>query len=92
MNTAALRRLWAWPTALGAGISFGLVCALVADGSWDVTGALCLAVPGAFCLWLTARRPVRRRAADAPLNAGGVGPDRGPSSGRITDGHLRDGQ
>ena len=92
MNTAAVRRLWAWPTALGGGISFGLVCALVADGSWDVTGALCLAAPGAFCLWLTARRPVRGRAADAPLNGSGVDADRGPSSGRITDGHLRDGQ
>lgn len=53
MNTASLRRLWAWPT---------VVCALVAGGSWDVTGALCLAAPGAFCLWLTAKRPVRRRA------------------------------
>ena len=62
MNTAGLRRLWAWPTALGAGTSFGLVCALVADGSWDVTGALFLAAPGAFCLWLTTKRPVRRSA------------------------------
>ena len=41
-------------------MSFGLVCALVADGSWDVAGALCLAAPAAFCLWLTARRPMRR--------------------------------
>ena len=65
MNAAALRRLWAWPTALGVGIGFGLVCALVADGSWDVTGALCLAGPAAFCLWLTARRPTHPGAAPA---------------------------
>lgn len=90
MNAAAVRRLWAWPTALGAGISFGLVCALVADGSWDVTGALCLAAPGAFCLWLTARRPVRRPGA--PLDTDAVGTDRGPSPGPTIDGHLRDGQ
>ena len=59
MNAAAVRRLWAWPAAVGFGIGFGLVCALVADGSWDVAGALCLAGPAAFCLWLTARRPPR---------------------------------
>ena len=62
MNAAALRRLWAWPAVLGLGIGFGLVCALVADGSWDVAGALCLAGPAAFCLWLTARRPMHRGA------------------------------
>lgn len=58
MNAVALRRIWAWPTALGVGIGFGLVCALVANGSWDVAGTLCLAGPAAFCLWLTVRRPM----------------------------------
>lgn len=57
MKTAALRRLWTWPLVLGVGTTFGLVCALVADGTWDLAGAFCLGAPGAFCLWLTAKRP-----------------------------------
>ena len=61
----SLRRLWAWPVVLGVGTGFGLVCALVADGSWDAAGALCLAVPAAYSLWLTARRPRPRRAPAA---------------------------
>lgn len=69
MNTAALKRLWAWPIAAGAGTGFGLVCALVADGSWDVAGAVCLAAPAAFCLRLAARRPPRRPAAAARRDA-----------------------
>ena len=64
----SLRRLWAWPVVLGAGTGFGLVCALVADGSWDVAGAVCLTVPAVLSLWLTARRP-RRRAPDTAREA-----------------------
>ena len=82
MNAGALKRLWAWPTALGAAIGFGLVCALVADGSWDVAGALCLAAPAAFCLWLTARR-------SRSGSTNGEWKDTADST--RTDGRLRDG-
>ena len=48
-------RLWLWPAILGLVTGFGLVCALVADGPWNVAGAGCLAAPSLLSLSLIGR-------------------------------------
>ena len=46
------KHIWRWPALIGLASAFGLVCALLADGGWDVAGAGSLAVPGVVALWL----------------------------------------
>lgn len=45
-------RLWGWPLIIGFASTFGLICALIADGHWNHLGAVCLAVPAAISFWL----------------------------------------
>ncbi|MCG8360171.1 MAG: hypothetical protein MI920_31795 [Kiloniellales bacterium] len=57
MNNAAtvFLRLWLWPCLIGGVTAFGLICALVADGLWDLLGALAIALPTAASLWVVAK-------------------------------------
>ena len=55
----AFRRLWLWPLLIAAVSAFGLVCALLADGVWDLAGAASLAIPALLSLallWIFNRR------------------------------------
>ena len=60
---SAGRPIWRWPTLIGLASAFGLVCALLADGAWDVAGAGSLAVPGVVALWLIGKFVSGRRPA-----------------------------
>lgn len=57
------RPIWRWPVLIGLASGFGLVCALLADGAWDVAGAGSLAVPGVIALWLIGKFVAGRRPA-----------------------------
>ena len=57
------RHIWRWPVLIGIASTFGLVCALLADGGWDMAGAGSLAVPGVIALWLIGKFLAGRRPA-----------------------------
>ena len=56
------RHIWRWPVLIGIASGFGLVCALLADGWWDVAGAGALAGPGVVALWLVGKFAFVRRS------------------------------
>jgi hypothetical protein len=43
--TSAFMRLWGWPIALGLLTAFGLIAALVGDGTYDAASWIGLGVP-----------------------------------------------
>lgn len=54
-----LRRLWAWPLALGLLTTSGLLSALVSDGWGDAWAWFALAVPVAVGGWFSLARGAR---------------------------------
>ena len=55
-----LRRIWAWPIALGLATGSGLVTALLADGWADGWSWVGLGLPLAVAAWCWWRKPPPR--------------------------------
>jgi membrane protein implicated in regulation of membrane protease activity len=49
------RKIWGTPIALGAMTTFGMLSALLGDGTWDFLSWLALSVPVGVIVWHVVR-------------------------------------